>query len=189
MLAGKRGHGRLIPAHAGKTPFPWPQSPQIAAHPRSRGENIIEQADPISPLGSSPLTRGKPASHPTRHNRDRLIPAHAGKTWYQSWWSRYRVAHPRSRGENPSQPYGWRVAGGSSPLTRGKLEVGDLGHTILRLIPAHAGKTARAAAQVLNHGAHPRSRGENGGAGGVVGARGGSSPLTRGKPLTTNAGW
>ena len=31
---------RLIPAHAGKTSFPWPRSPRFAAHPRSRGENL-----------------------------------------------------------------------------------------------------------------------------------------------------
>ena len=30
---------RLIPAHAGKTPFPVPRQSRAAAHPRSRGEN------------------------------------------------------------------------------------------------------------------------------------------------------
>ena len=70
---------------------------------------------------------------------------------------------------------------GSSPLTRGKLARPLVGLLILRLIPAHAGKTARGRVGVNMTGAHPRSRGENthnAQAGDLVC---GSSPLTRGK--------
>ncbi|ERH21267.1 hypothetical protein HMPREF1980_02370, partial [Actinomyces sp. oral taxon 172 str. F0311] len=51
--------------------------------------------------------------------RDRLIPAHAGKTLHVRDLSPVNRAHPRSRGENSD----WETidgrAGGSSPLTRG----------------------------------------------------------------------
>ena len=70
----------LIPAHAGKTSSTSPTSWQGWAHPRSRGENHYEYANPENIKGSSPLTRGK---HPGRHGTARrrgLIPAHAGKT-------------------------------------------------------------------------------------------------------------
>ena len=53
-------HGRLIPAHAGKTVHSQDRSGQGAAHPRSRGEN--EALTGVMDLF------------------DGLIPAHAGKT-------------------------------------------------------------------------------------------------------------
>ena len=52
-----------------------------------------------------------------------------------------------------------------------------------RLIPAHAGKTDLVKSYNLDNSAHPRSRGENRVAVYEVTQTGGSSPLTRGKPL------
>ena len=70
---------------------------------------------------------------------------------------------------------------GSSPLTRGKRGVADHGWYLLRLIPAHAGKTSSTACPRRRSPAHPRSRGENSGAASNACVFGGSSPLTRGK--------
>ena len=53
----------------------------------------------------------------------------------------------------------------------------------MRLIPAHAGKTAVRRLHDLQQRAHPRSRGENPDCGVRVFLSEGSSPLTRGKPL------
>ena len=52
-------HGRLIPAHAGKTG--WAISIRLldSAHPRSRGENEMTNVYLGTAGGSSPLTRGK----------------------------------------------------------------------------------------------------------------------------------
>ena len=114
-------HRRLIPAHAGKTFAPIWGLITGEAHPRSRGENLVAAVDTMPDTGSSPLTRGKPRLARSASKPKRLIPAHAGKTcWYTPRWVRY-TAHPRSRGENPSRPYGRPESGGSSPLTRGKL--------------------------------------------------------------------
>ena len=52
------------------------------------------------------------------------------------------------------------------------------------LIPAHAGKTGGVEVDEREDGAHPRSRGENVCADADRRARRGSSPLTRGKPIT-----
>ena len=76
----RRGRGRLIPAHAGKTPSSTTRGQRARAHPRSRGEN----APPFPPLlrhgGSSPLTRGKRPASVYLEFMVGLIPAHAGKT-------------------------------------------------------------------------------------------------------------
>ena len=77
--------------------------------------------------------------------REGLIPAHAGKTVERkpSWFC--SMAHPRSRGENVTEPKEPVVGSGSSPLTRGKRSAPDECVVEDGLIPAHAGKTARAA--------------------------------------------
>ena len=73
-------HERLIPAHAGKTAGasgrPW----RSAAHPRSRGENLVAVGGEQLAVGSSPLTRGKRNREQGTGKPTRLIPAHAGKT-------------------------------------------------------------------------------------------------------------
>ena len=51
---------RLIPAHAGKTPWTVSLSISRPAHPRSRGENARNCTPSSRTRGSSPLTRGKP---------------------------------------------------------------------------------------------------------------------------------
>ena len=70
---------------------------------------------------------------------------------------------------------------GSSPLTRGKLNLETVTDEAVGLIPAHAGKTTFGARIAATAAAHPRSRGEN-----LLGMKravnaSGSSPLTRGK--------
>ena len=131
----------LIPAHAGKTRRATKRAVRSRAHPRSRGENLVEKPNVVAGLGSSPLTRGKHDATLTPHEKSGLIPAHAGKTREGRKASDCARAHPRSRGENRRR------------LSLHLLPAG--------LIPAHAGKTllggrARAPSQ-----AHPRSRGEN----------------------------
>ena len=151
----------LIPAHAGKTSFSRGSAAPSAAHPRSRGENRYASASARSPLGSSPLTRGK------HHEADLeclgvgLIPAHAGKTLADGEPRRGPGAHPRSRGENASVFLGIAWSVGSSPLTRGK--------------PRSGGRRGSASW------AHPRSRGENRVTSSSNRHPPGSSPLTRGK--------
>ena len=138
---------------------------RLRAHPRSRGENVIRMPERVRDAGSSPLTRGKPRPSCGDVSALRLIPAHAGKT------------RARARG------FGCWC--GSSPLTRGKRLRRGGRRDSAGLIPAHAGKTATAALYAAVTSAHPRSRGENYISLRLNGHRGGSSPLTRGKPQTT----
>ena len=178
MLYRARG---LIPAHAGKTPTASAARSTPRAHPRSRGENRAYAQWACQLVGSSPLTRGKPASATNGVLAMRLIPAHAGKTGYSprnvsAFW-----AHPRSRGENHRLTSGLEDAGGSSPLTRGKHSLYECQYAQGGLIPAHAGKTAHRRPCRCSAWAHPRSRGENHSQTPALSQRRGSSPLTRGK--------
>ena len=156
---------RLIPAHAGKTRDSSLGMRRCRAHPRSRGENRPPRGGQKTRRGSSPLTRGKPPPCRFAFDRGRLIPAHAGKTRAPFWHSACQAAHPRSRGENTTRPRPRRKGWGSSPLTRGKLSFLWCVVSDERLIPAHAGKTAKNA---LKRSLTP-----------------GSSPLTRGKRSST----
>ena len=147
LTRGKQGDGMcafggfgLIPAHAGKTDERLLARAQGEAHPRSRGENVMQVRGDNGIEGSSPLTRGKLLRPSRATTPRRLIPAHAGKT--------VTCCPPHLRA-------------GSSPLTRGK----HLRYLHRRrregLIPAHAGKTHREESGERDEWAHPRSRGEN----------------------------
>ena len=183
-VSGLGGHCsiRLIPAHAGKTVNVTPAPEGSEAHPRSRGENIRAIGQTSRPLGSSPLTRGKPLSDEAVQVGRRLIPAHAGKTSASHLQSPPRAAHPRSRGENEIDRRLSPRKIGSSPLTRGKHPRGQILQACVRLIPAHAGKTSFLSGFGGSLSAHPRSRGENARRTGSLPCARGSSPLTRGKP-------
>ena len=195
LTRGKRLDGvyralsyRLIPAHAGKTTPPPTQPETSPAHPRSRGENHDLPVDELHLAGSSPLTRGKHARDVGGAILQGLIPAHAGKTEVRGACSLPMTAHPRSRGENTKKADRSKIHRGSSPLTRGKLQVPPDFLWNSRLIPAHAGKTTSTTNPGTIPAAHPRSRGENftdliPALAGV-----GSSPLTRGKPAGRAAG-
>ena len=173
----------LIPAHAGKTT--WGRAPRSAcrAHPRSRGENSSSALNTGLSLGSSPLTRGKPARPRRSATAAGLIPAHAGKTRSSARPSQSAWAHPRSRGENSTRALACATPPGSSPLTRGKRGRGDPVFGDAGLIPAHAGKTWSCRSRSACPWAHPRSRGENNVVVRFAHNAQGSSPLTRGKQL------
>ena len=173
----------LIPAHAGKTSLPALREDPQAAHPRSRRENAQRPGAYACACGSSPLTRGKLSHSGTSLHQVRLIPAHAGKTSGRPSPTGAAAAHPRSRGENANSGRPAVSFAGSSPLTRGKRADDALRLSNPGLIPAHAGKTLRSGSLIGRTTAHPRSRGENTDLQRICDALGGSSPLTRGKPL------
>ena len=135
------GASGLIPAHAGKTEcFPHGMSAP-RAHPHSRGENEAGDEKGSTFEGSSPLTRGKHTGMRATRVKNRLIPAHAGKTRRRREWLRRSEAHPRSRGENGAIQSTVIWESGSSPLTRGKPSASTRRRCQGGLIPAHAGKT------------------------------------------------
>ena len=157
---------RLIPAHAGKTRTERPILIAATAHPRSRGENEGRASPRTEARGSSPLTRGRPGGAGLPIHSPGLIPAHAGKT----------TIRVRSR----------RPPRGSSPLTRGKQSCAGCVACNQGLVPAHAGKTRHMRSTRVISATHPRSRGENDQSSRRRGRSCGSSPLTRGKRLSSS---
>ena len=71
----------IIPAHAGKTKPITFLKRLIRDHPRSRGENPHVLGVRVKKEGSSPLTRGKLNTQKDKQKCERIIPAHAGKTF------------------------------------------------------------------------------------------------------------
>ena len=119
--AGERGDttSGLIPARAGNTVIHCTTHRARRAHPRSRGEHIVETSKSMSEAGSSPLARGTRGRSIAAPPSSRLIPARAGNTTPgTASLSSYR-AHPRSRGEHERVFLRSAVRLGSSPLARG----------------------------------------------------------------------
>ncbi|RYP99501.1 hypothetical protein PG22506_1228 [Bifidobacterium pseudolongum subsp. globosum] len=72
--------GRIIPAHAGQTPFHAVHVRGPADHPRACGANSAASCQTCVPAGSSPRMRGKQDAGGHHREPRRIIPAHAGQT-------------------------------------------------------------------------------------------------------------
>ena len=151
----------IIPAHAGSTLRFLVRGGLYRDHPRSRGEHAEGVTAPRPAWGSSPLTRGALRDVPRRDWPAGIIPAHAGSTHRSDRPARSDRDHPRSRGEHLVVGDVEVAAAGSSPLTRGALCLSFCDRVAARIIPAHAGSTARLAAVSIANPDHPRSRGEH----------------------------
>ncbi|ETJ06904.1 MAG: hypothetical protein Q605_AUC00188G0001 [Actinomyces urogenitalis DORA_12] len=159
--ASNREIRRLIPAHAGSTRSAKSSPAGRSAHPRSRGVDWGLPGGGRVVIGSSPLTRGRPAC--------------------SRWVRRRSPAHPRSRGVDASMCWLHASRHGSSPLTRGRRVTQKGTRSWPRLIPAHAGSTRLSWCAATTRTAHPRSRGVDLHAGWADLEHPGSSPLTRGR--------
>ena len=71
---------RIIPAHAGNSPWPPPTGHQGADHPRACGELEPVPKSSVTLHGSSPRMRGTLQRAPFDVLRLRIIPAHAGNS-------------------------------------------------------------------------------------------------------------
>ena len=110
----------LIPARAGKTGQHRGGGGHHRAHPRAGGENSTSDAKPSRGMGSSPRGRGKLHFRDRKPDRQRLIPARAGKTRRVRLGRRSGGAHPRAGGENFHMRFVKSEYAGSSPRGRGK---------------------------------------------------------------------
>ena len=176
----RRRHG-FIPAHAGKTRTRHSDNCPGGVHPRACGENLNGKATGRFSIGSSPRMRGKPGQVSRLKRARRFIPAHAGKTPECYARAQGVGVHPRACGENLHAVQGVGPGGGSSPRMRGKQAGGDHRDDAHGFIPAHAGKTSKAAWHCPGMKVHPRACGENSSEGVACQDEGGSSPRMRGK--------
>ena len=192
---------RFIPAYAGNSPLEFLRFIRIAgSSPLTRGTPGLKHC-PFCPVrfipayagnsavqnepqffadGSSPLTRGTRRYFCWHSKWRRFIPAYAGNSVEThseaSCWS----VHPRLRGELMRDFSSFTFICGSSPLTRGTLEMSALVFVNCRFIPAYAGNSVRKFECAGRIAVHPRLRGELSVLLERLAAITGSSPLTRG---------
>ena len=170
----------IIPALAGNTRCGSGSTRSRRDHPRSRGEYDRFRFGRGGRLGSSPLSRGIPATRPGTGQRQGIIPALAGNTPTSRREVVTAADHPRSRGEYCPKPSKTAITGGSSPLSRGIQSSYCLRWHDAGIIPALAGNTSGREAEVAETQDHPRSRGEYQETEAEEVMVVGSSPLSRG---------
>ena len=119
QTASIRGLLRFIPAYAGNSSIVPCASKYGPVHPRLRGELFFRNDRDRVACGSSPLTRGTQKDIVNRLRRHRFIPAYAGNSNFQTFFSFLRTVHPRLRGELNFLLLIKQQSIGSSPLTRG----------------------------------------------------------------------
>ncbi len=173
---------RIIPAHAGQTPFCPLTATRAPDHPRACGANFARSSSEGCAFGSSPRMRGKLGAIQPQRVRARIIPAHAGQTRSASSKNGSVTDHPRACGANSRWSIPAPATNGSSPRMRGKRQRHSTRFNNVRIIPAHAGQTSCRARPPAPPADHPRACGAN--RHGRTASRGccGSSPRMRGKP-------
>ena len=138
----RRHRRRIIPAYAGSTTSSPPPAVGPGDHPRIRGEHAQMPMAILPWTGSSPHTRGARRAFAGPGRRRGIIPAYAGSTPAGLFWRRRDRDHPRIRGEHLPDADGCAALDGSSPHTRGALQLGADQSRHLGIIPAYAGSTS-----------------------------------------------
>ena len=163
-MVSSRGWGRrIIPAYAGSTPASPRGSGTNPDHPRIRGEHLPPLPRKRALNGSSPHTRGAPASFVSSSGN------------FQD--------HPRIRGEHRCLFHRRDGPVGSSPHTRGALPEPLYNGFAHGIIPAYAGSTRQTPRPGSGVRDHPRIRGEHPTRSPPDDTSQGSSPHTRGAHL------
>ena len=173
----------ITPAHAGKSLLRLGTGGGNKDHPRTRGEKRIEEARRIADRGSPPHTRGKAWGAASLRTEFRITPAHAGKSASSRATGGAITDHPRTRGEKFLIIADTQGSTGSPPHTRGKATITSARRFIIRITPAHAGKSAKLSITRDERRDHPRTRGEKFLLRRYKIAKLGSPPHTRGKVL------
>jgi len=158
---------RLIPAFAGTTCHHARHARTRTVHPRVRGDHANHEH--------------------ARAYSVRFIPAFAGTTRMPTSAQRRVSVHPRVRGDHRGAPNRKRTTLGSSPRSRGPLSPGTFTSPAQRFIPAFAGTTRPVLAWYVQTSVHPRVRGDHAVRADVRFMADGSSPRSRGPPLSALA--
>ena len=185
MLSGLKPYdhslcGQLSGEYHLHTPLRLQPSPELAVHPRGRGEQKCPTCHLHCTSGSSPRARGTGGAVPGQPVRERFIPADAGNKHSAEPPTCSSSVHPRGRGEQVSAFSTVSVNTGSSPRARGTEHPERLGVAVPRFIPAGAGNSHPVPSVSMPLAVHPRGRGEQPLPREICQPSAGSSPRTRG---------
>ena len=135
-----RGH-RITPAHAGRRTIAFPTGVCYTDHPRACGEKLLSPRFGVLQRGSPPRMRGKGEITGAGIRAKGITPAHAGKRRRHGREHPGQGDHPRACGEKFSNSCSRSRARGSPPRMRGKGIRQPVDFAIVRITPAHAGKS------------------------------------------------
>ena len=171
----------ITPAHAGKSSACLISSPARWDHPRPCGEKRGRPRALLHLPGSPPPMRGKGARFRLPVNVVGITPAHAGKSFACFVLQIVTRDHPRPCGEKTRAKLPEMFVEGSPPPMRGKGAYIRYAQGVVRITPAHAGKSS--IRQAARPGAvdHPRPCGEKSPTTILVSVKSGSPPPMRGK--------
>ena len=132
----------ITPAHAGKSRTRVGRYTARQDHPRPCGEKTFAYYHDSTCTGSPPPMRGKAKTKMLLNEFIGITPAHAGKRLARYSSSASDQDHPRPRGEKQVSRVHCVRNLGSPPPTRGKVAAVALILTVVRITPAHAGKSS-----------------------------------------------
>ena len=132
----------ITPAHAGKRIGLSAFSGLSGDHPRTCGEKSLMRSLHTGRLGSPPHMRGKVGHCLASNSILGITPAHAGKRSPAFSSNSYGRDHPRTCGEKIAVGSHSSAILGSPPHMRGKVPEYLGGDRIMRITPAHAGKSS-----------------------------------------------
>ena len=153
----KRG---ITPAHAGKRGWYCSRCCNVWDHPRACGEKKFARLYSKRASGSPPRMRGKESQLITRHKREGITPAHAGKSFLSDGATARCRDHPRACGEKALYDSYAMFDAGSPPRMRGKVIAAMLIGGGVGITPAHAGKRYKRNVIAQFARDHPRACGE-----------------------------
>ena len=159
-IARQKRDGGITPAHAGKSRASSLDTITRRDHPRPCGEKRRGSGGRWRGTGSPPPMRGKGRRLCFLQRRGGITPAHAGKSAYACSMTASLWDHPRPCGEKPDDPAARERRAGSPPPMRGKGTGYGLLHRLVRITPAHAGKSPPAPRRCRPRRDHPRPCGE-----------------------------
>ena len=153
----------------------------VGITPAYAGKTEADVPAMVNCLGSPPRMRGKQLGCDECHCGSGITPAHAGKTSMCRNMLPGIRDHPRACGENLNLESSKNIGMGSPPRMRGKPTFHSDGTVRIGITPAHAGKTAKRAGELMLAKDHPRACGENTVPKIGTPSRMGSPPRMRGK--------
>ena len=131
--------------------------------------------------------RGKAAIVPLVPLRERITPAHAGKSLRSTFSFIAAKDHPRTCGEKRFSSFSIQPPLGSPPHMRGKANIAFLVRSFSGITPAHAGKSTSTVISRSSFWDHPRTCGEKFSPNATNSLDRGSPPHMRGKDPKNDA--
>ncbi len=161
LRTGLGDDDRATPACAGTTPRTRPGTCSSSGYPRVCGDDLAEQAHPVSAAGLPPRVRGRLPGSVGMLGRLRATPACAGTTALGRGLGHDDQGYPRVCGDDAGTTEQKLYPNGLPPRVRGRPSGASVSVEVGWATPACAGTTARACSVQPRSGGYPRVCGDD----------------------------